>query len=122
MGKMLLNQICVITIKVDNMEECIEFYTKVLDFEINKKYGENIVSLKHEDLPVILEKKGPHDQGIGSGVVFALESNNIDKDFTRLKNQGVKVLFDEPKPCPPGRYFVFTDPSGNQVEVLEFSK
>ncbi|PWW25501.1 hypothetical protein DFO73_113100 [Cytobacillus oceanisediminis] len=30
----------------------------------------------------------------------------------------IKVLFDEPQPCPPGRYFVIEDPSGNQIEIV----
>lgn len=48
-------------------------------------------------------------------------SENLDKDIEDFKTQGVKIIFDEPKPCPPGRYTIIEDPAGNQIEIVEFS-
>ncbi len=45
----------------------------------------------------------------------------IENDFNQLKDKGVKIISSEPQPCPPGRYFVIEDPSGNQIEIVEFS-
>lgn len=119
-GIIVLNEICVLTIKVANMEEAIDFYTNVLDFSVAKKYGENIISLEHKGLPLILEKAENLNSTTNSSVLLAINSSNIREDFKRLQEKGVKILFDEPKPCPPGYFFVIEDSSGNQLEIVEF--
>lgn len=116
----MLNQVCVLTIKVTNMEEAVDFYTKVLDFNVSKRYGENIISLEHNGLPLILEKAEITDVPTSNTVLLALKSSNIQEDYKRLQDKGVKILFDEPKPCPPGFFFVIEDSSGNQLEIVEF--
>ncbi len=121
-GNQVLNKVCVLTVNVNDMKEAIDFYTRVLDFEVSKRYGETIVSLVHNGLPIVLEeKKGSGQAGSGQSVLPGILSEAIEKDFELLKSKGAVMIFDEPKPCPPGRYFVIEDPSGNQIEVVEFS-
>ena len=117
----MLNKVCVLTIKVDDMEKAVEFYTKVLDFEVSKHYGENIVSLVHNDVPIVLEKS--HEEGIDGRqqVLLGILSENLDEDVNTLRDRGAKILFDESKPCPPGRYNIVEDPFGNKLELVEFS-
>ncbi|QOR67897.1 VOC family protein [Cytobacillus suaedae] len=107
----MLNKVCVVTVKVDNIQAAIEFYTNVLDFKVSKYYGEKIVSLQHEAVPIVLEESEIQKEDKGQGVLLGLLSDDIDKDFSDLKAKGVKVLFNEPKPCPPGRFFVIEDPA-----------
>ncbi len=115
----MLNKICVLTVKVKDMKEAIEFYTHVLGFEVSKHYGDKIVSLVHGELPIVLEESDiPH---AGNQVLLGILSENIEEDFLQLKEKGITVQFDEPQPCPPGRYFIIEDPSGNQIEIIEFS-
>ncbi|WP_047983029.1 VOC family protein [Ornithinibacillus californiensis] len=116
----MLNQVCVLTIKVDDMEKGVAFYTEMLDFNVSKKYGENIFSLEHNGLPLILEKTENSDVPTGSNVLFAIQSSNIQEDFKKLQEKGVKMISEEPMPCPPGYYFVIEDFCGNQLEILEF--
>ena len=52
----MLNQICVIMIKVRDLKSAVNFYTEVLDFKVSKHYGDKIVSLVHNDVPVVLEE------------------------------------------------------------------
>lgn len=117
----MLNKVCVLTIKVNDMEAALEFYTKKLDFEVSKHYGENIVSLVHNEIPIVLEKSDEESTIAGQKVVAGILSENIDEDVKQLRQKGVKVLFDESRPCPPGRYNIIEDPSGNQLELVEFS-
>ncbi|MBM7585499.1 putative enzyme related to lactoylglutathione lyase [Bacillus pakistanensis] len=116
----MLNKVCVITVKVDRMSAAIDFYTKVLDFKISKHYGERIVSLVHNEIPIVLEETELNNVG-KQNVLIGIHSNDLDKDFDLLKKKGAKILFDEPKPCPPGRYIIIEDPAGNQIELVEFS-
>lgn len=117
----MLNKVCVLTVKVENLQKALEFYTEVLGFKVNKHYGEKIVTLVHGEIPIVLEEEGTNLSGKDQNVLLGILSEDIDSDFHRLKAKGVKILFDEPKPCPPGRYIVIEDPSGNQIEILEFS-
>jgi predicted enzyme related to lactoylglutathione lyase len=100
----MLNKVCVLSIKVKDLKAAIKFYTEVLNFEISKQYGEKIASLVHSEVPIVLEETDAEKQG--SNVLPGILSKDIYRDFSRMKEAGVKVLFDEPQPCPPGRYFV----------------
>jgi lactoylglutathione lyase len=117
----MLNKVCVLTIKVDDMEAALAFYTKVLDFEVSKHYGENIISLVHNELPIVLEKSEEAIDRGGQRVLLGILSDNLDEDVNRLREKGAKIVFDESMPCPPGRYNMIEDPFGNQLELVEFS-
>ena len=117
----MLNNVCVFTIKVNNLKEAVQFYTTKLDFEVSKYYGEKIASLVHNGIPIVLEEKEVIDTPTGNNVIIGLLSTNIQNDFEHLKEKGVIVLFEEPKPCLPGQYFVIEDIDGNKIEVVEFS-
>ncbi|MET3698260.1 catechol 2,3-dioxygenase-like lactoylglutathione lyase family enzyme [Bacillus oleivorans] len=118
----MLNEICALTIKVKDIQESLYFYSELLGFQVSKYYGESIVSLQHKDLPIILEKANDLHLPPKGNVLPALVSEKLDEDIQALREKGVTVIFDEPKPCPPGRYTVIEDPTGNQIEILEFSK
>ncbi|MBT2688498.1 VOC family protein [Bacillus sp. ISL-47] len=114
----MLNRLCVLTVKVNNLQTALKFYTEALDFKVSKYYGEKIVSLVHSEVPVVLEETAEENKG--ANVLPGILSEDIERDFSRMKEAGVNVLFDEPQSCPPGRYFVIEDPSGNQIEIVEF--
>jgi lactoylglutathione lyase len=111
-------QVCVISVYVTDMEKAIDFYGKVLGFEVNKRYGDKIVSLVHEGVPIVLEE---HDQTTGgSGIVLGLQTDDVYQTANELKDQGVELLMPEPADCPPGKYISFKDPFGNILEYLQF--
>ncbi|PLR87089.1 VOC family protein [Bacillus sp. V33-4] len=116
----MLNQIGVLTIRVHNLKEAITFYTEALGFEVATHYGEKLVSLKHEGLPLVLEETEGIQANSQNNVLPGLIAKNLDEEIEVLKSKGVKILFEEPKPCPPGRYTIIEDPSGNQIELVEF--
>ncbi len=101
------------------MKEALAFYTEILDFKVSKEYGPKIVSLQHENIPIVLEEEPLHSEN--NNVLLAIQSNDIYRDFHQFKEKGVPLLLEEPKPCPPGLYFVIKDPSGNQIEILQFT-
>lgn len=96
----MLNKVCVLTIKVGDMAKALEFYTKVLDFEVSRHYGENIVSLVHNEIPIVLEKSDEKSYSSNQKVLLGILSENIDEDVEVLRGKGVKILFDESRPCP----------------------
>lgn len=118
-----MSQVCVIGIYVPNIQEAIEFYTTVLGFEVNKKYGPKIVTLVHGDLPIVLEES-ERASYIGntktSGVVLGLKTEDINHTVDLLKEHKVDFIVEEPTKCPPGKYISFRDPFGNVLEYLQF--
>lgn len=119
-----MSQVCVISIYVPNMEEAVDFYTNVLNFEVNKQYGPKIVTLINGELPLVLEesenvsyKSGGHP----SGVVLALKTGDIEQTLQQLKDSNVKFLVEVPTECPPGKFISFYDPFGNAIEYLQFA-
>ncbi|SES99036.1 Catechol 2,3-dioxygenase [Oceanobacillus limi] len=117
----MLNQVCVLTIKLKDLEDGIDFYTKQLDFKVAKRYNDQIIQLEHKGIPVILEKTDPEERSNGSTVVLGIQSNAIQEDYKKLKSRRVTIL-QEPKPCPPGYFFIIEDPNGNKIEIVEFTK
>ena len=117
------NRICVVSIYVPNLQQAAEFYTNTLNFEVNKYYGEKIVSLQNGNLPFILEEKqGELSTGVKPfGVVLALQTQNIEETLAHLKSKNVQFIVDEPTNCPPGKFISLTDPFGNIIEYLQFS-
>lgn len=120
-----MSQVCVISIYVPNMQEAIDFYTKVLNFEVNKQYGPKIVTLVNGDLPLVLEEsdKVPYKtDNHPSGVVLALKTDDIEQTLQQLKDAKVDFLVGVPTDCPPGKFISFRDPFGNVIEFLQFGK
>jgi lactoylglutathione lyase len=116
----MLNQVCVLTIKVKDMEEGVDFYTNILDFKVAQRYGDTIIRLEHNGVPLILEKAAKQDTTTSTKVLLGIQSQNIQGDFQRLQEKGVSILSSKPLPCPPGFYFVIEDYSGNQLEIVEY--
>ena len=118
-----MSQICVVGIYVPDLKKAVAFYRDVLGFEVEKEYGDSIVSLKNGDLPLILEQSDEAEvkteNGV-SGVVLAISTTDIDKTLQDLIRMGVEVLTDEPMDCPPGKFIRFKDPFGNTLEYLQF--
>ncbi|WP_404450990.1 VOC family protein [Virgibacillus necropolis] len=117
----MLNKVCVLTIKVHNIDAAVDFYTNTLDFNVSNHYGEKIVSLINPEFTIVLEENEEESLMSGNNVLLGLVSENVDEDMKMLLSKGVKMVFSEPRPCPPGRYIVIEDPSGNHIELLEFS-
>ena len=119
----MVNQVCVISIYVPNLNEAIDFYTNTLRFELNKQYGPNIASLVHGQLPIILEEHEHttyNTDNKATRVVLGLRTENIYETVKFLKEKDVNFIIEQPTDCPPGKYISFTDPFGNILEFIQF--
>ncbi|MGV3489480.1 MAG: VOC family protein [Tuberibacillus sp.] len=115
-------QVCVIGVYVPDLEKATDFYTNVLGFEVNKQYGVKIVTLKHGELPIVLEEidQASYHPNNTSGVALGLETDDIVQTLEKLKSFDVDFIVDEPTDCPPGKFISFRDPFGNIIEYLQF--
>ncbi|WCF10774.1 VOC family protein [Paenibacillus thiaminolyticus] len=118
-------KLCVISIYVSDLELAKQFYCGKLGFEVSRKYDANTVSLKHENIPIVLyqvEQPARTDYPQQAQVVLGLETDNLAGTMAKLAAQGIQTIYDTPQPCPPGAYNAFRDPFGNVIELLEFSR
>lgn len=56
----------------------------------------------------------------GQGLIFQLEVDDVDAEYSRLQQGGVPIalpLKDEPV---NGRHFTITDPNGILIDIVEF--
>ncbi|GIP05129.1 Catechol 2,3-dioxygenase [Paenibacillus sp. cl141a] len=117
--------LCVLSINVSDIQQAKQFYCDILGFEISRVYDDQIVSLKHEGMSLVLQKcdrptntEYPHE----AQVIIGIETPDVNEAIANYKSKGVDVIFDTPKPCPPGLYSAIRDPFGNVIELLEFTE
>ncbi|WP_170140805.1 VOC family protein [Oceanobacillus arenosus] len=119
------NSLCMISIKVQDIEKAKQFYCETLNFKVERAYGDEIVELNLDGFPLILEKV-PNPNTLvyeeNSQVVIGLKTEDIQSDILYLTEKGAKLLYHTPQECPPGHFTVIEDPFGNKIELLEFAE
>lgn len=124
----MINKIGKITLYVNNQEEAKEFWTKKLNFVVkfeqamgpNFKWIEVGPSEDEFTTFVLYSKEAMKMQNPETNVghpSVLLSTNNIEKTYEEIKNNGVKV--GELKKMPYGSMFNFFDQDGNQYIVRE---
>lgn len=115
-------------IRVENLEESINFYKEAFDFVVTRKkdYPEDkftLVYLAKEPGGFEIELTynyghGPYTMGDGFSHI-AFEVEDLEKSHQVHKDKGFKVselmgLSDDKKP----NYYFITDPDGYDIEIL----
>lgn len=115
-------------IVVQNMEEAVEFYTRILGCQLHNQQ-------KDEHIEFTLLKAGgqeiellkfPGDtkerkEGVISHIAFSVE--DIVKEIARLKEAGVRLETDQPREVSGNmKIFFFKGPAGESIEFVQHSK
>ncbi|MFW9908242.1 MAG: VOC family protein [Candidatus Thorarchaeota archaeon] len=120
-----MTSVCVIGIYVDNIDRAVEFYCGKLGFKEAQRYNDGcIVRLENDGPPVILEKveKPNKTQYPGkSQIVLGIETDNIEKAAKEMRSKGVEFLQESPQAFVAGFVMAMKDPSGNVLELLQFT-
>ena len=112
---------------VDDVDESIAFYTKLLDFELSTSASPAFADVKRGNLRLLLSgpkssagrpmpdgaKPGP---GGWNRIHFIVE--DIDTEVGRLRDAGATFRNDVVE-GPGGRQILLQDPSGNVVELFQ---
>jgi catechol 2,3-dioxygenase-like lactoylglutathione lyase family enzyme len=112
---------------VDDVDESIAFYTKLLDFEVLTNFAPAFADVKRGNLRMLLSgpkssagrpmpdgaKPGP---GGWNRVHFIVD--DIDAEVTRLRDAGATFRNDVIE-GPGGKQILLQDPSGNVVELFQ---
>jgi catechol 2,3-dioxygenase-like lactoylglutathione lyase family enzyme len=112
---------------VDDVDAAIEFYTKLLDFEILTSAAPAFADVKRGNLRLLIsgpkssagrpmadgEKPGP---GGWNRIHFIVD--DLDQEVTRLNAAGATFRNDVVE-GPGGKQILLLDPSGNVVELFQ---
>jgi predicted enzyme related to lactoylglutathione lyase len=109
----------VMSIYVSDMEAARRFYVEVVGFAEKARYGEDIMTLSNSGSMIVIEKVR---EGEVPRVVPGLQVADIAKAFAACKASGVTLIDQAPRPFPAGMVFSIKDPSGNELDVLEFKR
>jgi catechol 2,3-dioxygenase-like lactoylglutathione lyase family enzyme len=112
---------------VDDVEEAVTFYTKVLDFEVLNNFAPAFADVGLGNLRLLLS--GPTSSagrpmpdgakpGPGGWNRIHLIVQDIDADVARLRAAGASFRNDVIQ-GPGGKQVLIQDPSGNVVELFQ---
>ena len=115
---------------VDDVEEAVAFYTKVLDFEILNNFAPMLADVARGNLRLLLS--GPTSSagrpmpdgakpGPGGWNRIHLIVDDIDAEVARLRDAGARFRNDIIE-GPAGKQILVQDPSGNVVELFQYAQ
>ena len=115
---------------VDEVEEAVVFYTKVLDFEVLNSFPPVFADVGRGNLRLLLS--GPTSSaglpmpdgakpGPGGWNRIHLIVEDIDAEVARLRDAGAQFRNDIVE-GPAGKQILLQDPSGNVVELFQWAQ
>lgn len=108
-----------------DLERAVEFYSKTLGMELVADYGMAYILRMCSDSYLILvdADKGMHTAEEPKTVALALLTDNLDKWYTYLKSQEVRIKYEyQPKEGSAHDGFVVVDPEGYLLEFEQFNQ
>jgi catechol 2,3-dioxygenase-like lactoylglutathione lyase family enzyme len=115
---------------VDDVEDAVAFYTKVLDFEVLTNFPPVFADVTRGNLRLLLA--GPTSSagtpmadgakpGPGGWNRIHLIVDDIDAEVARLRDAGARFRNDIIA-GPAGKQILLQDPSGNFVELFQYAR
>lgn len=87
---------------VSNLEKSINFYKTIGFTTVYERKVNKFIFLKYENVNLMLQEKSPSDKWslaplsypYGNGINFEIDTDNIDKIYNNLKENGYEITFD----------------------------
>ncbi len=117
---------------VNDVDAAIEFYTKMLDFKVKMHPAAEFAILSRGNLRLLLSKPSGREgggQGMSDGTTqtsggwnrFEIEVEDLESTVERLKKAGC-TFRNEIVTGMGGKQILLKDPSGNLIELFQYSK
>lgn len=115
---------------VNDVDEAIEFYTKMLDFKVEMHPAAEFAILSRENLRLLLSKpsgRGGGGQPMPDGTMqtpggwnrFEIEVEDLESTVDKLKKTGCRFRNDIVTGVG-GKQTLLEDPSGNLIELFQY--
>ncbi len=115
---------CWTTITVNNMEESLKFYQKIVGLSINKRYpagpGMEIAFLGDgETLLELIYDSNRKDSGNVEGISLGFGVESVDEKIKFIGKEGLEVTGGPFQPNPNIKFFFVKDPNGINIQFVE---
>jgi catechol 2,3-dioxygenase-like lactoylglutathione lyase family enzyme len=112
---------------VKDVEKAADFYTRYLDFKLERRNGDVLAIVSREDIQLwligptasgarpVADGRKPEPGGWNRIVVTV---QGLDPFLAKMKDRAI-TFRDEVSTGPTGRSLLVEDPSGNLVEIFE---
>ncbi|MEV7964908.1 VOC family protein [Sphaerisporangium sp. NPDC088356] len=120
------SKIAVISVNVHDMDQAVAFYTDTLGFAVRSDRGAPyFVELVNDGPRLVLqlaERPAKADYPSGACIMINLGVADAQAELGRLRESGAELLHESLQESPVGPYFAVADPSGNVIELIQFSE
>ena len=116
-----------ITIPTESLDESIQFYETVLDFELFKRFSPDtdveiaFMSDRHEGVVELIRRPGPVSHE-GCNVSIGFEVNDIDEIKSHLEKHGVKIVSGPVRLPRATRILQAEDPNGVKLGFVQMKE
>ncbi len=101
-----------VALEVGDIDQALEFYGHIFEFELRGRIGEKMAFLDAGDQFIALS--APRRQGGDDSRHFGLVVDDSEVVREALESEGVEIL--------PGRGLDFLDPWGNRIQVVRYDE
>ncbi len=115
-------------IYTDRVSECRQFYCDYLGFSVEREM-DGFVVLQHAtdaECRIMFCVPGSpfvdrifHPAFDGEGLIFQIDTDNVDADYARLRSLPVTIALDLVEEEVNGRHFTITDPNGLLIDIVQ---
>lgn len=120
----IMKKFCWSTLNVRNLEESVQFYTKIIGLEVESEMNAGpdmkIVFLgKGETQIELICNSNNKEINIGNDISWGFEVESLDEQLELVKDNGIKVEAGPTQPTPKVKYFFIKDPNGLTIQLVE---
>ncbi|NDB33063.1 MAG: VOC family protein [Nitrosopumilaceae archaeon] len=108
-----------VNMSVKNLDQSVEFYSKVFGFEVKKDQPEQKSKIIGNDSIKLCLYENPEMSPDGGIAHFGFFVENFDQIMEICKSLGVTVYYDGPVQFEKSRSMYIADPNGYDIELSE---
>lgn len=115
---------CWSTLRVQNLEESIKFYSEIIGLEVVSRFQAGpeteIAFLGGGDTKIELICDGTsRETRVGSDISWGFEVKSLDQMLAFVKEKGIEIVSGPTQPSPHVRFFFIKDPNGMKIQLAE---
>ncbi|MBS4539500.1 VOC family protein [Clostridium sp. D2Q-11] len=115
---------CWSTLKVNNMNESLEFYQEIIGLTIDRNFkagpGMEIAFLGNGETKVeLIYDENDKEINVGEDISLGFEVDSVDDMIRYVKEKGIEIHSGPFQPNPYTRFFYVKDPNGLKIQFIE---
>jgi len=115
---------CWSTLRVNNLEESLDFYQKIVELKLNRRFktDENteIAFLGNGETKLeLIDNNENNDVNYGEDISLGFEVDSLEDKMNHLKENSIDIESGPIQPNPNIKFFFVKDPNGLTIQFVE---